>query len=87
MQRFFRLLQEAPFLEKFWDYDDRSTDLDALKEEMGAWSRGEIILAQFFAGLWVGNNTLEFDMFQAAEVLDANNRRIIMTWFEDPFWP
>jgi hypothetical protein len=60
---------------------------DELGNAMGFWSAGEIIIAKFFAGLWLHKNNFDFDLFEAASTLDSHNRSIITEWLLDPFWP
>ncbi len=86
-RRYAALLQTAPYLEKFWDWERGECDVDALRAAMGAWSHGEQIMAKFMIGLWLGADQFEFDIFEAAGTLDAEKRRLIAGWLMDPFWP
>jgi len=53
-------------------------------------SSGEIAVAQFILGVW--NPTAKwqcgrFDLIEAAGRLDEPHRKIIISWFADPWWP
>ena len=44
-------------------------------------------MAQFLVAIWTGQNTLGFDVFDAAAVLDPELRAAVADWINDPFWP
>ena len=85
--RFAELLAAVPWLERYWDFEAGECQLDRIKDAMGVWSHGERVLAQFFVGVWRGNNELGFDLIDAASTLDPQHRAVIGTWLADPFWP
>jgi hypothetical protein len=86
--QFAALIQSFPWLAKYryWDWDKRECAYETLKENMGVMSHGEQIIAQFFLGVW-RHNDQEFDILEAASVLDRETRQLITGWFVDPFWP
>ena len=85
-QRFAELLDRTS-LAAYWDLDAGECDIERLKRDMGAWSHGERIMAQFLVAVWTGQNTLGFDVFDAAAVLDPELRAAVADWINDPFWP
>ena len=86
-QRFFTLLEQYPKLLCYWDSKKCACDLNGLNNAYGIFSRGECVMAKFFVGLWRGQNEHHFDLFEAASVLDEDNRSIILGWLKEPFWP
>ena len=80
------LIQSFPWLAKYWDWDKRECAYETLKENMGVMSHGEQIIAQVFLGVWTHKDH-EFDILEAASVLDIETRQLITDWLMDPFWP
>jgi len=80
------LLERFPRLTAYWDWDKRECAYETLKENMGAMSHGERIIAQFLLGVWTHNDH-DFDILEAASVLDAEARQLITDWLMEPFWP
>jgi hypothetical protein len=87
-RKFALLLERAPNLRGFWDFEKKECDLGAIRSAIGYLSTGECVLLTFYTNLWLGNNDFEFDFdfFQAAS-LGADEKAIISDWFADPFWP
>ncbi len=86
--RFAELLRQFPKIAAYWDVPNNSYDRDRLQSDMGAWSHGEQILTRFFMMVWHNTNKeANFDIVDAAAILDPDKRRIITYWFLDPFWP
>ncbi|MFC4347081.1 hypothetical protein ACFO5Q_04425 [Kordiimonas lipolytica] len=86
-QRFAKLLSSCPELFEFWDFSEGSMKADELSDAIGYMSRGEQIMAKFFAAVWWGKNSWNFDLIEAAGSLDRSNREIVSKWLADPFWP
>ena len=84
--QFIILLEHFPRLTAYWDWDKRECDYEALKDNMGAMSHGEKIIAQFLLGIWTHNDH-EFDILEAASVLDRETCQLISDWLMEPFWP
>lgn len=84
--RFALMIDQYPRFSKYWNWEKRECDIDRLNEAMGVMSHGERILAQFFLSVWKNNNQ-SFDLLDAASVLDLPERKIIIEWLRDPFWP
>ncbi|MEX0446544.1 hypothetical protein [Xenorhabdus sp. SGI246] len=87
--RFFLMLADYPLLFKFWDVEKKECDKEALIDSLSVLSHGESIMAKFFMTVWFGDNrkNYEFDIVEAASVLDLPQRRLITLWMLDPFWP
>ena len=85
--RFAEMLLQVPWLADYWDVPNNSYDRDRLEAALGVWSHGEQIMARFFVMVWNGRNEMEFDLADAAAILDPDSRRLITDWFMDPFWP
>ena len=50
-------------------------------------SHGEAVMARFLTGVWLGENTLAFDLIEAAKVLDSDSRQVIIDWLSNPEFP
>ncbi|ERK05609.1 hypothetical protein L580_3319 [Serratia fonticola AU-P3(3)] len=85
-QRFYNLIAEYPRIAAFWDWQNKSVDIDALELAIATMSHGEQILAKFFLSVWLGKNS-GFDVIEAASALDVKKRAIIANWLMSPFWP
>ncbi len=81
------MLKKLPFLLDYWDFQKMRYDAERLKEDLGGWSHGEQIMASFAVAVWSGKNELGFDIIEAASVLEADWREIVLEWFSRPFWP
>ncbi|WP_268821202.1 hypothetical protein [Vibrio anguillarum] len=44
-------------------------------------------MAKFVLGVWRNTNQFDFDLIEAAKILDARNRSIIVSWLNAPFFP
>ncbi len=86
-QHFFILLEQYPTILRYWDSKERACDFIGLNNAYGVFSHGECVMAKFFVGLWRGQNEHQFDLFEAASVLDKEHRSIISGWLKEPFWP
>ena len=75
-----------PEVYSYLNWGERECAYDVLKENMGAMSHGEKIIAQFLLGVWTHNDH-DFDILEAASVLDDETRQLITDWLMDPFWP
>jgi hypothetical protein len=84
--RFRLMLQEFPLLAHYWNTEENCLRYLEMKEALGVLSRGEQIMARFYLSVWSADNH-DFDFLDAAGLLDTSAKRIVMTWFADPFWP
>jgi len=84
--QFKNLLEHFPRFAPYWNWDERECAYETLKENMGAMSHGERIIAQFLLGVWTHNDH-DFDILEAASVLDAEACQLIADWLMEPFWP
>lgn len=80
-------LEAYPYRQPYWDVDQRELDTERLKKTLGVLSHSEAIMARFFANLWLGDNTFAFDLIEAANTLDADDRTVIARWLADPTFP
>ncbi len=85
--RFFDLLNQVAWLQPYWSMEERSCHLDQLTDALDRWSPAEQQLARFFVMVWFGKNRMDFDLAEAAAVLDQPYRHIIARWTAEPFWP
>lgn len=84
--RFHQMLQQFSLLAHYWNTQEDALREQDLKHDLGVLSRGEQIMALFYLSVWSGDNQ-GFDFLDAAGLLDTSSKRIVMTWFADPFWP
>jgi len=84
--QFKNLLEHFPRFTSYWNWDGRECEYETLKENMGVMSHGEKIIGQFLLGVWTHNDH-DFDILEAASVLDAEARQLITDWLMEPFWP
>ncbi len=80
-------ISNYPNLLKYWDFETRDCDLVKLKAEMQRLSPDENIMARFFVGVWLGVNTLDFDVMTAVATLNDQHLVYIKSWINEPFWP
>ncbi|HDR2590989.1 TPA: hypothetical protein QCI16_004493 [Enterobacter ludwigii] len=84
MVQFREMLEQFPQLAEYWDFDNREVKVKTADDL--PLSSGEKILMTFFLSVWFGRN-VDFDITRAAGVLSTENKRVIVGWFLDPFWP
>lgn len=86
--RFFEMLARVPRIKNLWDEHKKEIKINDFEAALGVMSPGEIAMAEFFASLWFHNNTkYGFDFVDAIALIDLPERKLIMDWIEDPFWP
>lgn len=87
-KRFFKMLQQVPRISHLWDEDKRELKIKLFERELGVMSSGEVVMAEFFASLWFHNNKrYGFDLVDAISRIDSPERKLIIEWIADPFWP
>lgn len=86
-RRFSDLLANYPRIARYWDFDKRDCDVRRLETDLPVFSHGEQIMARFFASVWLGDDTMSFDVIDAVKSLDDRHRQIIAQWLGDPFFP
>ena len=86
-RRFKSLISAYPTLMQYWDFSAPECLLSDLTSALRVMSPGEKIMAQFFVGIWLGNNTKGFDVFEASGVLNTDDKAVITDWLHAPFWP
>jgi len=80
-------LSECPRLEGYWNFSDRSCDVERLRNDLSVLSRGEVIMAKFFLAVWSGQNDFGFDLIDAVKSLDSEHIDIVVRWLADPYFP
>ena len=86
-RRFKKLLSGYPTLQQYWDLDKRECDVEGLRKAIGSLSHGESVVARFLCAVWLGENTLNFDLIEAAKALDEQHLQVIRNWLNNPFFP
>lgn len=81
------LTKNAPYLTILWDFEQHELSLAMVDSYLATASHGQAIMCRFAAGVWNGNNDYQFDMINAAVVLDDDQKAAIAAWFTSPFWP
>lgn len=76
----FWLKSEAPQLQSLWNWDDRCVDVDAVESYLATASHGEAIMCRFFVGVFLGRNDMDFNLIDAAAVLEKGQREVISRW-------
>lgn len=84
--RFIEMVESFPRLSGYWDFEAWQVDPERIKEDYEALSSGEQVLISFLMSVWFGRNR-DFDITRAAGILSNDNKKIIVQWFLDPFWP
>ncbi len=86
-RRFKKMLNGYPLMASYWNFEQRECDLQAINADLGVLSHGEAIMLRFFVAVWLGDNQLNFDLIEAARVLDDGNLDDIRTWLAQPEFP
>lgn len=79
--------EKAPYLLSLFDFDLPGFLPEKVDQYMGVASHGQVIMAQFFLGVWRHNNQFGFDFIDAASTLDKEQMKIITDWLKNPLWP
>jgi len=86
-RRFKELLAECPRLVGYWDFGDRSCDVERLRKDLSVLSSGEAIMAKFYLAVWSGQDDLGFDLIDAVKSLDPEHLDVIVRWLAHPEFP
>ena len=86
-RQFKQMLERYPCLMIYWNFEKREVKLQAINQDIGAMSHGEQIMLRFFVAVWLGENRLNFDLFEATRVLDDVNLDDLRTWLAQPVFP
>ena len=86
-RQFKQMLERYPRLVTYWNFDKREVKLQAIDQDIGAMSHGEQIMLRFFVAIWLGENRINFDLIEAARVLDDGNLDDIRQWLTTPVFP
>lgn len=82
---FFEMLKKYPRFEGLWNGSE--VDIKLLESTLATCSHGEAIMLRFLAGVWLGINRYDFDLIEAAGVLDVEDRQVISQYLMSPIWP
>jgi len=85
-QRFYDMVSAYPWAIPLWDKEARIMNIGAVECFRASANREQNCLLHFFSSVWLGDGT-EFDITDAANVLNRQDRNMIVDWFLDPFWP
>lgn len=87
-EKFFNLLEKAPRIRNLWDKKTRSLNVNSFEEQLGVMSSGEVAVAKFFASVWFNDNKkYGFDLVDVVSRIDVPERKLIIEWMCNPFWP
>jgi len=89
-QRFFDLLDQYPRFTDLWNLEKREYDPNATTATMYTCSPGEGVILKCLLTIWRGNagpdGAFKIDLAELA-IVDPVNRRPLLEWLADPFWP
>ncbi|CAI2537017.1 hypothetical protein [Serratia ficaria] len=85
-ERFASMLAPYPRLSTYWDFDKTEVNEQQLRNAISVMSSGEQHMARFFLGLWTGDPA-GFELTEAVAVLEAKDRKLLVDWICNPFWP
>lgn len=85
-QRFYDMVSAYSWAIPLWDKEARIMNIEAVDRFRASANGEEKSLLHFFSSVWLGGGT-DFDIIDAASVLDRQDRNMIVDWFLDPFWP
>lgn len=87
-ERFFKMLDRVPRIKHLWNKHNGKIDQKAFEAELSVMSSGEVQIAKFLASLWFHDNTrYGFDLVDAVASIDENEKKLIIDWMSNPFWP
>lgn len=81
------MLEKTPYLKPLWNLERREYDQELVERYLGTASHGQAIMARFMLAVWRHNNYYDFDLIEAASVLDRENMAVIQEWLANPIWP
>lgn len=88
-QQIFRMWIETkmPFLKNLFDFEQMVYKPEMVDAYLGVASQGQAIMARFALSVWTHNDNFEFNLIEAASVLDPYHMTIITDWLKKPIWP
>lgn len=78
---------KMPYLAELFDFEGREYLPEVVESYLVTASHGETIMARFALAVWRHDNNFEFDITDAAAVLDPSQVQIISDWLAEPWWP
>lgn len=86
--RFAVLLEDdLPEFLPFWDLSSRECLLDRVDAYLYTCSKTEGIMLCFLVGVWLHENRITFDLFDAVSCLEGRYLKVVQKWVGDPWWP
>jgi hypothetical protein len=85
--RFKEMIEPYSKLAEYWDFEKRECDQEGIENALTVLSHSKAVLLRFFVAIWMGENVHNFDLIDAVKALDTERRKVILTWFENPFFP
>ncbi len=84
-QRFEELVKTSDYhLNRYWDFETGSCDIDRLEHDILLLSGDEQIQAHFFWTIWTGK--MPFEQVENIHRLNENSKTIVRQWSEHPFF-
>ena len=74
---------------QYWNQERAEMDIQGLTSALGTLSSGERHLAQFYASVWLKHDVpepLQFNLIEAAQVLDVPSMAKVIAWVRSPWW-
>ena len=85
---FFKKLEKYPRIANLWNKQSGSLEAEAFEKALTVMSSGEVQMAKFFAAIWFNDNQrYGFDLIDAVSRVDIEDRCLIISWIDRPFWP
>ena len=78
---------KMPYLLHLFDFDKRMLITANLEQYLSVASHGQQIMARFVATVWTQENKYDFDIVDAASVLDQSQLDVVTDWMNKPIWP
>ncbi|KZM43095.1 hypothetical protein OA92_10065 [Marinomonas sp. SBI22] len=86
-KRFFKMLDLAPELKRFWDEKEGSMKPKSVTSELKMADKKESALFRFFISVWMGNSDYaDFDFIECVKLMDDREIKIVRKWLVDPFF-
>jgi hypothetical protein len=73
-------------LASVFDFKKRTYNKLEVDNILSTASQSEVWFMRFALGVWHGKNKYNFDLIDAAPVLDTGHYRAIIQWIEKPVW-
>ena len=78
--------EQMPYLLHLFDFERGMLLTSKLDDYLAVASHGEQIMARFVATVWTHENKYEFNIVDAASVLDEQQVVVVTSWLRQPIW-